>query len=67
MDSSRSAAHLNHDGWVDTRDITLLTQSGGGAQPAVGNEGGLGWWMPRRRSRVRPRFARRFVCMTETS
>ena len=26
MDSSRSAAHLNHDGWVDTRDIALAMQ-----------------------------------------
>jgi hypothetical protein len=43
MDSSRSAADLNHDGWVDMRDITLLMQTGGGAQPAAGNEGGLGW------------------------
>jgi hypothetical protein len=26
-----SAADLNHDGWVDTRDIQLFMQSGGGA------------------------------------
>jgi hypothetical protein len=38
-----SAADLNHDGWVDTRDITLFMQTGGGAQPAAGEAAGLGW------------------------
>jgi hypothetical protein len=38
-----AAADLNHDGWVDTRDITLFMQTGGGAQPAAGEAAGLGW------------------------
>jgi hypothetical protein len=37
-----SAADLNRDGWVDTRDIALFMQ-GGGAQPSAGQERGLGW------------------------